>query len=285
MSIADIIALISKTNKISLGFFVITCILLAYEFYLYVKDKKKTKKPSIPQFNKGKEPLSTHPAKPLPTPPANPLSQVGHSKQAAGAGLPPLISQMSPPTMNHAPLGAKKKKKLSRGAKVTVGATLALTVLTVGIAWRLNQPTQQQAVNTTLTRADESITPGTQLPTESTSSAETSQSASSSSTVSRDLIPTITPRPDIIDLTSVSPTLMPTVGQPSPTISRSMSETTTETVEDGTETESSEIAQLPVSGGSESATLAPTLPIAGTIQYSLGLLVIASAIVIASLIF
>lgn len=273
MSLADIITLIGRTNKISLAFFVITCVLLVYEFYLYMKDKNGGKKPSIPGFKKAtKEPLSIHTPKPMPAPPVHPSQKAGVTTP-----LPPLIAKMSPPTMNHAP-GAKKKKKLSRGAKVTIGATLALMVLTVGIAWRLNQPSQQQATNTTFTRADDSITPGAEIPVDSTTSAQ----------ASRPLIPTITPRPDLVDLTSVSPT--PTVSariSPSPLPSPTVAAQADREADSSDSADIAEIATLPVTGGNSTveATIQPTLPIAGTIQYSLGLLVIASAIVVASLIF
>lgn len=275
MSPSDIITLISKTNKISIIFFVVTCILLGYEFFLYLKDKKGNKKPTIPSFKKGvpNGPLSTHTPKPMPSPPPHP-EQV-HAK--AQAALPPLISQMSPPNMSHAPPLGKKKKKMSRGTKVTVGATLALMVLTIGIAWRLNQSTSQQASKTTKARADElPITP--QISPTSTSSA-------------RALIPTITPRADIVDLSQsgtknddFEPIATPTLQLSQESVATESA--TTSTTESQTEsTSSSEIVQLPLTGASSSATLAPTLPIAGTIQYSIGLLVIASVIVIASLIF
>ncbi|MBI1862695.1 hypothetical protein HYS00_01100, partial [Candidatus Microgenomates bacterium] len=106
MSPSDIISVIAKTNKISLGFFVVTCILLGYELYLYLKDKNGNKKPSIPVFKKGaQEPLSTHTAKPVPTPPQN------LAAKSKPASMPPLIGQMSPPTMSHSPVMGKKKKK------------------------------------------------------------------------------------------------------------------------------------------------------------------------------
>lgn len=289
MSLSDIITLISKTNKISIVFFVITCVLLGYEFYLFLKDKKGNKKPTIPVFKKGGgEPLSTHAPKPMPTPPGHP--EPAHPK--AQAPLPPLIAQMSSPTMKHSPPLGKKKKKMSRGAKVTVGATLALMVLTVGIAWRLNQPASQQATNTTGARADEQLTPGAGfLPSESSSSALTVPSTAPTITSSaRALIPTITPRSDIIDLSQggttddFEPVATP-ASQLSTDTGATESATTTSTTEESESTSSSEIAQLPLTGASAEATLAPTLPIAGTIQYSIGLLVVASMIVIASLIF
>lgn len=293
MSPSDILTLIGKTNKISVGFFVITCVLLSYELFLYFKEKKGSKKPTIPLFKKGggKEPLSVHSPKPMPMPPEHP-----HAPPKQESVLPPLISQMSPPTMKHTPgQTGKKKKKLSRGAKVTAGATLALLVLTVGIAWRLNQPSSQQASNSTSARADEQLTPGAGfLPSESSGSALTMPTLIPTIT-GRALIPTITPRSDILDLGQQGSTdQFEPVATPTSTLSSDESATesattsSTETTSDSESSPSSELSQLPMTGGSESsaeATLAPTLPIAGTIQYSIGLLVVASIIVIASLVF
>lgn len=283
MPLSDIVAVIAKTNKISLGFFVITCILLSYELYLYLKDKKGTKKPSIPLFKKGPalQPLSTHTAKPVPTPPAH----TGAVPKMAP--IPPLISQMSPPSKMHSPAIASKKKKMSRGAKVTIGATAALTVLTIGIAWKLNQSSSQQAGLTSQNaKASEQLTPDVPISTnESSASAATNNlspspiPSESITGTTRTLIPTITPRHDLVDLTSgKTGNGFEGVATTTPTLSPSPDETPS--------TDSAEIAALPATGGaSDAATLAPTLPIAGTIQYSIGLLVVASVIVLASLIF
>ena len=291
MSPNDIFDLIGKTNKISIIFFVITLVLLGYEFLLYIKDKKSNRKPKLPFFKKGG--LGA-PGQAKAPEGLGSLGMPQGAKPAPAAPIPPLISQMSGPSAKHLP-PLKNKKKVTRGAKVTIGATAALMVLTIGIAWRLNQPgTQQAGLDSPNARAaDGFITPGADvLPPGGSPSALTAVTPTVA-IGNRALIPTITPR--LISPTPVNQIDLSGGGALSPTPSftgtslatqeGTLSSTTSASTDETESSSGAEIVELPITGGSESATLAPTLPVAGTIQYSIGLLVIASMIVVASLIF
>ncbi len=160
----DFIDILSKLNKAALFFFLATIAFLAYEFYLFRKERSKKSALKVPQF--GSAPVKN---------------------------VPPVVQNAVNATPKFAPSPLKRKNN----KQLIIIAVSLVTLGIVGlIAFRLNQGYQQDAsvappapraadetVPSDLTGAGEA-TSSAQTDTTATSSAQTTETATSSATTS-----------------------------------------------------------------------------------------------------
>lgn len=232
----DIIDILSKLNKAALFFFLATVAFLAYEFYLFRKDRAKKSKLKVPQFS-----------------------------TAGASNAPPVVQKMNAaPTPQFSPKPLKR-----RNNKAIIG--IAVSVVTLGLVgllvFRLNSTTEQDASIAPQNPRAAEETPPTDLTTgnEASSSGQTNDTSTASdssqlATVTGTITPSVSPDPTLAAtessvLAKTQVTAVPTT-EPSRVATTTSTPTPTEVVlatsEATSSAEPTSISELPLTADNTS---------------------------------
>ncbi len=239
----DIVDILSKLNKAALFFFLATLAFLAYEFYLFRKERAKKAKLKVPTFG------------------------------SVSTSLTPPVIQKSAPKAQFAPSPIKKKSKKA----VVILATSVVALGLIGaIAFRLNSTSEQEAsVAPANPRAADETAP-TDLTNTASSSAQPDSTATESSQLVAEtgtLTPTSGPEASSSPLLAAAATATPTETVPTSTIaptvtsSSDSSSSSSATIAPTADAEPTAVTTLPVTADNTSISYTLFIFLAATITF------------------